>query len=363
MGAHNIWVETIQSGNGWHGVFACQIGVQPFAEVQKLRWGFNAAALLGEALDRQKLFIEAQYHGDPQQDAPPENRTIALRCTNIPGEGMLLALLGKIRANTPALARQLAHEYAQELTAIFPLDYKIYPAQTQTEFFRLSGHSLLAACQTPPTIAQILRFESPLRTKNGLIYVNGFWQNTERSDEQIWRMLGNYPHAVQLNISLRPTLLENDERQLIWDMEHVTIPSDSISPTHSAQPFDKWAEPLLNRRLSPWKRFYLLQVHLLAPNNVTDSLIRAVGSAITRESNDLLSPGFRAHFPANPANTTEWIRNLSALEIVPARVNPSSISRLSDIADLNETHAVFRFPYPPEAGFPGANFLSIPEQT
>jgi hypothetical protein len=363
MGAQNIWIELNQSGNEWQALFACQICLQTLSELQKFKWGMNSALLLGEALDRQKLFIEAQHHGNPLQDAHPDGRTIALRCINIPDEGLLLVLLGKICAPTRELALQLAHEYAQELTSIFPLDYKIYPATTCDEFHRLSGQAIFAACKIPQSIQQILRFETSLRTKNGLIFVNGFWQNTERSDEQIWRILGNHPDQVMLNISLRPTLLENDERQLIWDMEHVTVPSDSISPAHPAQPFDKWAEPLLNRRLLPWKRFYLLQIHLLAPKNVSDSLVRAIGSAVTRESNDLLSPGFRAHLPANNASAAEWGRSLAKLEFVPAHINPSSVSRLSDIADLNEAHAVFRFPYPPEPGFPGVKFLNQPEQT
>lgn len=362
METHRPWVELTQSGQDWQAVFACQVCVQPFAEVQKLRWGFNAAVLLVEALDRQKLFIESQFHGNPLKEPSSGKHAIALRCTRLPAEGLLLALVGRVQSNSQEKAREKALEYCSELASTFPYDYKIYPAATPQAFQKLTGRELLESCQSAQSMAQLLRFEKQIRTQKGLGYVNGFWQTSDRSDEQTWRTLGNYPRPVMLNISLQPAILEEEERQFIWDMKTVSFPSENISQMHPAQPFDKWVEPFLERRLNPWKRYYLMQVHLISPAGVTDSLARPIGAALTRETADLLSPGFLTVFPANDNLASEWRTRLERLEITPVHFNPTSLSRLSDLADLNEAHSVFRFPYPPEAGLPGVTFIGPIEQ-
>lgn len=356
MEARAPWVELSRLGQGWRAIFACQLCVQPFETLQKNRWGFNAAALLGEALDRQKLFIESQFHGNPHKE-PQRGNTLALRCARIPGEGLLLALVGMVKAARQEEARAAALEYCNEITSTFPHDYTIYPAATQHAFNKLTGRDLLANCQTAQSLAQLLRFEKQIRTQNGLAYVNGFWQTSDRADEQTWRILGNYPRPAMLNISLQPAILEGDERQFLWDMKTVSVPFETISQMHPPQPFDKWVEPFIERRLNPWKRYYLMQVHLLCPTGVTDSLARPIGAALTRESDILLSPGFLTTSPANDISAQEWCARLERLEIAPTHFNPSSLSRLSDLADLGEVHSVFRFPYPPEAGLPGVKFI------
>lgn len=346
MTAQPPWLELTQSEHGWQALFACQFYARSFEERQKLRWGFNAAALLGEALDRQKLFLETQHHGNPLQEIAPGERSLALRCIRVPDVGLLLALLGKVSAPSPELARENALEYCHELTSTFPIDYETHPAVSRSIFEKLTGKKLLEACQVPRSMAQLLRFETQTRTKNGLVVVNGFWQATDRSDELIWRILGNYPRPVMFNVSLRPSILDNDERQLLWDTGQVSLPSESISQAHPAQPFDQWAEPLVNRRLNPWKRFYLLQVHLLSPTGITDSLARPIGAALTREHADLLSPGFLTVFPATESALKEWRAHLEKLEIAPTHFNPSSLSRLSDLADLDEAQQRPALPLP-----------------
>lgn len=348
------WIDLSQSESGWQAMFACQVCIQPFAERRKYLWGFNSAALLTEALDRQKLFIESQYHGNPLEGAFPEKRAISLRCIRLAEKGLLLALAGKVSAATRKDAREAALHYCQELTAIFPYDYTIHPAASQPTFDMLTGRVIFANCQRPQTMAQILRFETPLNTRQGTIYLHGFWQGAEHSDDQIWRALGNFPQAVMLNISLRPTRLEINERQLLWEMEQVPPAAETFP---SGQPYERWAQPLLDRRMNPWKRFYLMQIHLLSPEGISESLTRPVGSAITRENDKLFSPGFSSRYPENNASAAEWIRQLSNLDLAPSQNIPTNLSRLSDVADLEEAHAVFRFPYPPEPGFPGVTFI------
>ncbi len=362
MEARAPWVELSQFGQGWRASFACQFCVQPFETLQKKRWGFNAAALVTEALDRQKLFIESQFHGSPFDEPRPNKNTLALRITRLPGEGLLLALVGMATAKNKEEARANALEYCHELTSTFPHDYTTHPASTQQAFQKLTGRELLASCQTAQSMAQILRFEKQIRTQNGLAYVNGFWQTSDHSDEQTWRILGNHPQPAMLNISLQPAILEGEERQFLWDMKTVSVPFENISQMHPAQPFDKWVEPFIERRLNPWKRFYLMQTHLLAPAGVTDSLARPIGAALTRENDNLLSPGFMTVYPANSISAQEWRAHIERLELTLTYFNPSRLSRLSDLADLNEVHSVFRLPYPPETGLPGVKFIEPIEQ-
>ncbi|PWH11858.1 MAG: hypothetical protein DDG60_16085 [Anaerolineae bacterium] len=358
MEALNPWVELTPTPTGWSGSFACQVSILPLEMRQKLRWGFNAAALLSEALDRQKLFIESQFHGDPLREPASGERALALRCHQVPGEGLLLALVGKVQAATESQTYQKALEYCREVTSTFPYDYKLSPASTREMFERLTGQALFLACESVQSIARLLRFESQIRTQKNLAYVTGFWQSTERADEQIWRAMAGYPHPALLNITLQPGILEADERQLLWDMKSVAAaPVQEISNLHPIQPFEKWVEAFIERRLNPWKRYYLLQVHLLCPAGVTHALARPIGAALTRETADLLSPGFLIVYPANSTNRQEWKTRIRQLELTSTPFHPAHLASLSNLADLNETCAVFRLPYPHEPGLPGVTFL------
>ncbi len=354
MTTQPAWIEVTRSEAGWQALCACQVCLQPFETVRRLLWGFNPSFLLSEALDRQKLFIESQFHSSPLEEIHPEKRALALRCQRIPEKGLLLALVGKVSAPTRAEALEAAQAYSQELAAIFPLDYKIYPATSARTFAILTGKEIFTGCRQPQSLMQILRVESALRSQQGSIYLNGFWQGMERADEQIWRTLGNFPRAVMLNISLRPTRLDASERQLLWEMEQ-TLP-DASSPS-ALQPYERWVQPLLKRRLNPWKRFYLVQVHLIAPEGVSEALVRPIGSAITRESEQLSSPGYMTRAPENSASLTLWRQKLAGLELVPVITGTPTLPHLSHLVDLEEAQAVFRFPYPPEPGLPGVHFL------
>src|SRR6186713_868810 len=99
----NVWVELGRSNmepNIWQALFACQVCIYSFDKLEKNRWGFNASALLDEALDRQKLFLESQYNYNIFQEDAANQRTLALRCIQIPGSGLLLALIGKVCGQT-----------------------------------------------------------------------------------------------------------------------------------------------------------------------------------------------------------------------------------------------------------------------
>ncbi|RPH59657.1 MAG: hypothetical protein EHM81_07775 [Chloroflexi bacterium] len=341
----NTHIEVAKVFDAWQAVFACQVCQIPPKEWETLKWGFNIGALLTEALDRQKLFIESQYTGHVYQEEAPDRHTLALRCTHRPGQLPILALLGKVSAASSEAARASAELYCREITSTFPFDYTIRPAASALEFDRLSGKDILAQCREPHALAQIMRYEQQQYTRKNLAYAIGFWQTTERADEQIWRAVAGYPFPVALNVSLRPAFFSYQERQALWNMTQVSPENPPLPPNENGyQPYDQWIEPLINKRLHPYKKFYYTQVHLASPNGIAGTLSRPIGAAITRETQDLLSPGFIVRTLADLSDARKWLSALTWLEILPSMVNSTRIQRLSDIADLGETHSVFRFP-------------------
>jgi len=153
-------------------MFAFQIGIRSFDERLKLKWGFNSAVLLEEALDRQKLFIESQLYNNPM-DNRIEQRTLALRCICVPKSGLLLGLVAKVLAESQEKAQSFALNYLRELESIFPYDYTVRPATSMEEFNRLTGKEILSKCNVPTSIAQIRRFESPLQKSKGIFRIVG----------------------------------------------------------------------------------------------------------------------------------------------------------------------------------------------
>lgn len=358
------WIETkrcLQRLPGkqeysWQAMFVCQIGIRPFEERLQLKWGFNAAVLLEEALDRQKLFLEAQFHNNPIE-SPAEQRTLALRCVSEPGKGLLLAIIGKTLAESQEQARASALNYLREVEAIFPYDYTLRPLASQAAFERFTGRKILENCKNPNSIACLRRFESPLQTSRGTCLVIGFWQTEKRSDEQIWRSLAHYPHRILLNISLSPTILFEAERQALLDMQRaVKTPEAAPAKEIYLQNYEKWLDPLVTRFISPWNKFFYLQVHVASSAAIDEYLPRSIGSAITRDAPGQSLPGFQVVYPASSSEAMEWSRQIAALDIIHTN-NQFLLPRLSELASLEEAHAVFRFPYPPEPGLPDTVFL------
>jgi hypothetical protein len=116
----------------WQAQFACQVNVRSYHDWSRLKWGFNAAALFDEFIDRQKLFLESQYEVRHQLGSEaPNYRTLAFRFINLPGEGLLVAVLGKIHDKTREKARESALEYYNEVKSTFPYDYSLVPAQSR----------------------------------------------------------------------------------------------------------------------------------------------------------------------------------------------------------------------------------------
>ncbi|MFZ5910871.1 MAG: hypothetical protein ACOYYU_12725 [Chloroflexota bacterium] len=340
----------------WQAMFACQIGIRSFEERVQLKWGFNAAVLLEEALDRQKLFLESQLHNNPI-DTPIEQRTLSLRCIGAPEAGLLLGLVGKVLAESPENAKTFALNYLREIESIFPYDYTIRPVTSMEAFNRTMGKEIFRKCNDQTSIAQIRRFESPLQTSKGVFRMVGIWQTGKRADEQIWRALAHYPQDILLDISICPTTLLEGERQALLEMKQVAkTHQDASSKEPYLQHYDAWIDPFVSRHISPWNKYFYLQVHLASPGRIDEYLLRSIGSSITRDNPERSTPGFQVLRPMNKSEAIEWIGHLECLDMVRTN-NSLLLPRLSELASIDEVHAVFRLPYPPEPGLPNINFL------
>jgi hypothetical protein len=341
----------------WQAMFACQIGIRPFEERLKLKWGFSPAFLLEEAIDRQKLFIESQLANNPI-DEYVEQRTLALRCICVPNSGLRLGLVAKTLAASQEEAHATALNYCRELTSVFPHDYTIRPALTEDEFLAFTGRELLKKCKHLNSIAQIQRFESPLRTSSGLLRLVGIWQTNFRSDEQIWRALAGCSREIMFNISIRPTILFEGERRALLAMKRsVHLPQDVPSDEPYLENYEAWIDQFIDRHISPWNRYFYLQIHLASPQGIDEYVFRSIGSSITRESPDKTSPGFQVIRPTDIKNVGEWSSYLDCLEMIHTN-SGLLLPRFSELASLDEAQAVFRLPYPPESGLPNTEFLS-----
>jgi hypothetical protein len=339
------FIELTQTEEGWQAIFAFQVFHRSSDEWMKMRWGFNAGALLEEALDRYRLFIESQTASEAELIAGlAPNNTLVLRGIQSPESGMKMVLLGKSCAPDKELAQQTALQYALEVSSTFPHDFLLEPAKTEDAYYQLNGEYLL---NKNINMAQIQRGILPLPTAHGPSYLTGVWQTSPRSNEQIWRALSAMPQAALFNILIQPAVLYAAEKNSLLDIKN-SVSSQGKNEAVSA--YIPWVDNYMKRRLAVWKRFFLVQVHLAVDGNI-ENLIRSVGSALTRDSNELALTGYQTLRPNSEFENRQWRENIRSLELTKSSLH------LDDIADLDEVFSIFRFPYRQEAGLPGANFI------
>lgn len=336
----------------WQALFACQVEILPHPEWIKLKWGFNASALFDEALERQRLFLESRYTIQNEGLEPADRCTLSLRLIRRPEEGVLVAVIVKILARTQADARESAQRYYRELKSTFPYDYNLVPACSRQEFFRLSGMDILGETNDQIRLAQIKRVEVPLSFTRNTPFLQGFWRSAPRAHEQIWRVLAGSSFPVLLNISLRSTFLYEGERKIL-----LKSIEDFSSDQKTLDSLKKWHSDCVARLLSPWKKFFYLQIHVVSSREADEHLYRIIGTALTLSGDGPAHPGYRVICP--PSDEREsWRRKLRNLEVIFTR-SSHVVPRLSEVADLEELFAAVRLPYsPPENGFPNMNFLN-----
>jgi len=364
------WIEVFQSTDEgdmatfgssnfeWQALFAFQISVLDHQSWTKLKWGFSAEALLTEALERQKLFLESQHASrDELLLENPCMRTLALRYINIPGEGLLLAVLGKISGPTMAEVESSAREYVQDLNATFPYDYTLTAGRTREEFLRISAANLLVGDGRQLQIVQIKRNEIPIISREKTRYLQGIWNSSGRAHEQVWRSLAARDYPVLINTTIRPTVLfEKDVQYLLRQYQGRPEEDGETPPGRIAQAHREWNEGFIRYRLPPWKKYFYVQVHIAAQHPVDESLVRSVGTALTLSADQRPSLGYQLALP--PADgTAEWGQKTHRLDFIYTGSHLPT-PRLSAVADLEEVFAVARIPYsPPDLGRPVIKYL------
>ena len=357
------WIEQVPPSrsqeNSYQALFAGQVSVLPYNNWSDLKWGFNGSALLDEALDRQKLFIESQHSFElAKQVEPSAERSLSLRLICLPGQGLQVGLLGRVCASTPQQAEKAALIYWRELSSVTPYDYRLAPASNQADFRRLAGWDLLEGRCGEPALAEIKRAEAFLPAARGFQVLSGFWQSGPHANEQVWRALAAMPNICLLDISIQPALLYENEQQILWEIKHeITSGAKDrlIFPPLAA--YSDWGEACVNRRLAPWKKYFYLQVHLVTAGGHDQSLLRSIATAITRESADQPQPGYLVLEPASTDEAQRWCHQLTIQQFRQPQV------RIELLADLEETWAVFRLPHQvPPVGLPGVNFIAPIEE-
>ena len=344
----------------WQAQFACQVNILSFHDWSKLKWGFNAAALFDEFLERQKLFLESQYEVRHHLGSEaPDYRTLTFRFINLPGEGLLVAILGKIHAKTFEEAEKSVLAYYREVKSTIPYDYTLEPAQSPEEFQKMSGWKILNGEQGQLELAQIKRMEIPLSPVRNSPFLQGFWRSGPRAHEQIWRSLASSPDPLLLNISLRCTVMYEREREkLLKSIEEISsIHDQPLINQQTLSGMQSYNKKYVDRRLVPWTKFFYLQVHLASPCKLSSDLLRAIGTSLTLNSSGETLPGYQVIFPDQKQAQT-WQQNLKNLDTIFSDSNVP-VARLSEVADLEEVFAVLRLPYcPPEKGLPDVTYLS-----
>lgn len=351
------YLETVQRRGGWQAAFAFQIFHRPAEEWLAMRWGFNASALLDEALDRYRLFIESQSLSEAAflANDQPADRTLTLRGINLPGEGLQMAVLGKASAPEKPAAQQAARDYAREIFSIFPHDFIVRPAEEKTDYDRLYGRDFFAKNFQVASIQRAMAYIPPMEKHQ---YFSGIWQSSQRASEQIWRALSNMQKVSMLNITIQPAIMYEGEKKMLLDAKKTIMDinaeaeenekrEENIFSAHLA-----WADASIKRRLVPWKKFFQLQIHVLVDGAVDENLLRSIGATITRDTNENSMPGFQILRPASREEEKEWREQIRSLDFI------STSMHIDDLADVDEAFAVFRLPYRPESGLPGANFIS-----
>jgi hypothetical protein len=272
---------------------------------------------------------------------------------------LILSLIAKTAANSSGQARRQALELVDELRSGIPYDYHVWPATSRDGFHRLAGWHILKGCRSARSLAHLRRLETPYHWNGETIFLLGSWHTSIRADEQIWRTLAGLRYPALMNVTLRPTQINDRERQALAELlEQASRLAQTVKePVH--MPYLNWAKAGLENRLAQAVRPYKLQVHFASPDGIPEYLLRAVGTSLTRDlTQNPVVPTFDTLVPESDDQAAGWLPYIYWLEMLPLNPLGSLTPNLRDLAAAKEAHAVIRLPFPPPGGLPGVNFLS-----
>jgi len=367
------WIQVISSGSlsklialsnqfssepVYHALFASEIRIRSRDVRDKLKWGWNWGALLEEAIDRQRLFIESQHFlAEPGQIVPFECRTLSLRYLHDPRfPDLQMGIVAKVIGDTEDSARIAAIQHWRQIQSTFPHDYALIPATSEQDYYRLVGQSLIEDAIDPGAYAEVQRFEGVISTGEQRFYLLGSWHISVRANEQIWRVLSGSGQRVLLDILLFPTVLTEAE---LATLQLVTQHIDKIAQDVdliTVQPYARFAAEHYKKQLQFLRRPYIVQMRLVAPGGLPAYIPRTIGFALTHnQDRELAMPGFQVIHPQTQVDTEMWRRQLSLLEpdIQSDHSKDKRFARIRKMSDAYEANVLFRLPYPSQGGLPG----------
>ncbi len=356
------------AGDGWHAQFASLIRVRPMDQRAKRKWGFNLGALLDEAIERQRLFIQSRhFSGVPEMgDEPPERRTIALRAIHHPqAERLQLVLVAKVWGATLEAVRQAATDHWHEIHSTFPTDYELIPARSLESFYNLAGWRILQDAAQPNTIAEIQRYENVLNTGSDKMYLLGAWKYTNTSNEQTWRTLQGADRRILYNVTLRPTVLDELEQAALLVIAQYAEKIASQATLPNVKPYAEFAAKNYAYLLQQLRKPFIVQAQVVAPEGLPEYLPRNIGYAMTyRNDREPTTPGFQITRPANAAEVAAWRANLIWLEpeVATGPVIDPRFVRVRKMTDAYEARGLLCLPFPPDSELPDVHFAEKIEE-
>jgi hypothetical protein len=348
------------SSDNYHAVFASLIKLKSFDEILPHKWGFNNDTLLQEALDRQRLFIEAQHtYDEVLRNEITNQRSLAFRCIRYPGSKTLhLVLIGKVISDKLEHARICANEMWQEVHSLFPYEYDLIPAKSFDEFVHLTGYNIIKSARKVKNWLEIRRFEGAYNLLNQQVYLLGMWQQSKRANEQIWRALGGLNQPMLYNVLLRPTIFFDDEKialQKTIDSLNKIVNAEGYSPNPEIQGMLQNYSQLITQLHFP----YCVQIMLVSPSTIPNYLLRAIGSSFCHsEDIGITHPGYQEVRPQNKGleNLGKKLLWLEPDFNIANGTETGSYTRLPYLFDGWSANIAFRFPILPPTGLPSVQF-------
>lgn len=374
LGLGYPWIELSKFTDGIHAIFAARIYIKSFEELAELRWGFNMASLLGEALDRLQLFIESQHPMDDLTTGKPLiQRALNLRYQwNPTTQKLELYILGKIRippsasvnpqTETMQMAQAAVYIYWQEIASVFPYEYDLIPVTTKEEFLSASGRNLFQNISHPNAVIELRRFENSYSVDSQQIYLIGSWRDSTRANEQIWRAMQGYQKPIMYSVHLQPTILYDDEKSLISNMIETLKTVDKKGDSNFTNFDIEWATKNLTEQIKSLRYPYIVQIRIAAPDGVPNFVLRAIGSSFTHHFDDRepYTPGYQVVRPSSDERAKTILTKMLLLEPdfdEENAVNPI-FARVRYLFSARDSLIPFRIPFPPRGGIAGVSFPS-----
>jgi len=352
---------------GYHALFAARVLVTPYEILAERKWGMVERDLLDEVLDRQRRFIASLHYIDPHSTSPdPSLKTAALRYVARPETRQIdTILVGKVFAHQIDQARDMALAWYKEIEALFSRDYKLQPLKSEEEFITQSGQQLLKSI-SEPTQTEVRRYEMFLprsterevRETHYVVYPFMWHRN---GMDQVWQVMASMSAPVILSVMLRPAYLYEAEELHLARFYEATknLKSERVAD----HVLGEQAAQIYAGYLRTWRQPFLVRAQVTAPQGTHRALARAVGCALSygapASGDDRHSPfpGYELITPTKEDRKTAR-DNVCWLEMQDWGTDQAAPAyrRFRYLTDLKGAHCLFRLPFVPKAGLPGAQF-------